>query len=122
MELNSRAFMILEMLTKQKKISADKLKQDVKLTNRQLEYDLHNIDAYLKNNGYEPIKREDKGILYASQNVHSLLSDIRKKEKIINLSSTERKYTIILYLFINNEVVSLFHISSFLKVSKNTVL
>src|SRR5699024_1654578 len=122
MELDSRPLIILQMLAKQKKISINKLMQDLKLTNRQLEYDLKKIDSYLKHNGYGFIQREDEGLLHAPQNIQSLLISISMNKKLINLSSEERKYTIVLHLFINNEIISLFHISSLLKVSKNTIL
>src|SRR5699024_1474631 len=98
MELDSRHLIILQMLVKQNKISINKLMQDLKLTNHQLEYDLKKIDSYLKHNGYGFIQREDEGLLHAPQNIQSLLISISMNKKLINLSSEERKYTIVLHL------------------------
>ncbi|WP_426366687.1 BglG family transcription antiterminator [Mammaliicoccus lentus] len=122
MELDSRPLILLNNLIKQKKVSVNKIIQDTNLSTRQIDYDLKKVNIWLEDKGYESIKKGKNGMLYVSQNLQSLLNNDLIKEKKFNLSSEERKYIIVLYLFINNEIVSLFHISSFLEVSKNTVL
>ncbi|MGG5253649.1 BglG family transcription antiterminator [Neobacillus sp. SM06] len=124
MQLDERSTILLKeiLLTQGVKISS--LEKKLKLSRFQVNYSLGKIDDWLSSNQMPPLKRERQKGIFVDQVVQETFPELMKDITIYDyvISDSERKKLIILLLLIREEPLSLFHLSSALKVSRNTVL
>ncbi|EQB38038.1 MULTISPECIES: BglG family transcription antiterminator [Virgibacillus] len=122
MKLDDRSNTIFEALLNNPSMNSKEVAHTYKLTRRQLGYRIQKINQWLDNQGLPPIKRTRQGYFILDQNVYTaLLHDQEGAKPNRILSESERVYMIVFMLISNNDL-SLYHFSSELQVSKNTVL
>lgn len=122
--LDQRSIRLVEEIMKHEQITKQELMQQLKLSDRQLMYDVEKVNGMLE--GFNIPK-----LAINHQRFH-IPEKARKslKEKLhlgmntyyFNFSEDNRLYMIYLYVYIRKEPVSNFHLQSLFKVSKNTAL
>ena len=121
--LDQRAATLLHFLKNHSPQKMRRLEQELGYTRRQITYDLKKINDWLKQQGLPPIQNDrSKGLFFHSQckKVVEKMSEVKSHTYIA--SPSERRGLILLKIFTQQDYVSLNHLISLLKVSKNTVL
>ena len=122
--LDQRAVALLHVLKKYGPQRIKRLEKELGCTRRQITYDVKKINDWLIDQGIPPIKNDrSKGLTIPSQwkeQVEERVPVVKTHTYIA--SPMERKGLILLKVFTNTEYVSVNHLISLLKVSKNTVL
>ncbi|QJX64140.1 BglG family transcription antiterminator [Niallia circulans] len=122
--LDQRAVALLHVLKKYGPQRIKRLEKELGCTRRQITYDVKKINDWLINQGIPPIKNDrSKGLTIPSrwkEQVEERVPVVKTHTYIA--SPMERKGLILLKVFTNTEYVSVNHLISLLKVSKNTVL
>ena len=100
------------------------LMEHTNLTKRQIVYDLDKVNYWLVNRNLPSIKYKRMQVIELPNEVTEYISTCKRENKTRNFifSEEEREIAIYLFLFIRNEVISTAHLTSLLKVSKNTVI
>ena len=124
MMIEKRPALLLDYLLKGKNVTISQIMDVMKLTKRQISYDLDKVNQWLKEKTLPPIQY--KGTLYITipTEVKEYLRDqqTNQQERDFVLTEGERLAVIYLYLFIRNETISSYHLTQLLQVSKNTVI
>ncbi|MGA9173917.1 MAG: BglG family transcription antiterminator [Thermoactinomyces sp.] len=124
MQLDERCLKLLQEIVSRPSSSWGHLQQKLRLSRRQMAYDLDKINAWLINEKLSVIKyHRQKGFSFPpalKEKVQSMVSPAQKKEYV--WTSQERAKLILLSLLATKETWSLVHASSFLQVSRNTAL
>ena len=122
--LDQRAAALLNLLKNYGPQRIKRLEKELGCTRRQITYDVKKINDWLIDQGMPPIQNDrSKGLTVPSQwdeKVDEKMPVVKTYTYIA--SPNERKGLILLKVFTHNEYVSLNHLISLLKVSKNTVL
>ncbi|HWJ78752.1 MAG TPA: BglG family transcription antiterminator [Niallia sp.] len=121
--LDQRAATLLHFLKNHSPQKMRRLEQELGYTRRQITYDLKKINDWLKQQGLPPIQNDrSKGLFFHSQckKVVEKMPEVKSHTYIA--SPSERRGLILLKIFTQQDYVSLNHLISLLKVSKNTVL
>lgn len=122
--LDQRAVALLHVLKNYGPQRIKRLEKELGCTRRQITYDVKKINDWLIDQGIPPIKNDrSKGLTIPSQ----WKEQIEERVPVVKThtyiaSPMERKGLILLKVFMNTEYVSVDHLLSLLKVSKNTVL
>ena len=122
--LDQRAAALLQVLRNYGPQRIKRLEKELGCTRRQITYDVKKINDWLIEQGMPPIQNDrSKGLTIPSQ----WKEHMDERVPVVNTptyiaSPTERKGLILLKVFTNTEYVSVNHLISLLKVSKNTVL
>lgn len=124
MELDNRSNKILESLIRNPNLTSKELEMKYSLTRRQLGYSLDKINVWLKDENLPEIIRTRQGRFLIDAKILVSLND---ENKALQLSWTipskqQRVYLIILMLLSRADELSLFHFTSELEVSENTIL
>jgi len=121
MYLDERSNLLLKEVLINPDTSNIKLEKKFKLSRRQISYSFQKINNWLEENNYPPIKRTNSGKFIISPVVMQIFAEKVDQNQYIP-SERERAQLIIMLLINNNTELSLFHFTSALKVSKNTIL
>lgn len=101
------------------------LQKKLDITRYQVNYSLSKIDDWLSSNQMPQLQKGRQTGIFVDQVVQETYQELVKEASTPNdfiISDLERQKIIILLLLIREEPFSLFHLSSALKVSRNTVL
>ncbi|WP_099159544.1 BglG family transcription antiterminator [Virgibacillus ndiopensis] len=123
MNLDARSTKILEELMVNPSITSKDIEKKYDLTRRKLGYSFDKINDWLISKNLPVIERTRQGHFIIDQTIFTKLNNDHNVEPadLDIFSEKQRVYTIIMMLLSNDEL-SLFHFTSELDVSKNTVL
>ncbi|PKG22062.1 BglG family transcription antiterminator [Niallia nealsonii] len=124
MYLDERSNTLLKEVIVNPNTSNIKLEKKFNLSRRQVSYSFQKINDWLEGNNYPPIKKTNSGKFIISPVVMKIFAekvDENRHNQYIP-SEKERAQLIILLIINNDNDLSLFHFTSALKVSKNTIL
>lgn len=125
MNLDERSSLLLREIIYNPQLKNKDLEEKYGLSRMQISYSFSKINDWLLLNDLPAIKRSKAGFLIVNPEVFSFLKDENQKEKALPnyiLTEKERAQLINLFILGKEEVLSLIHFSSALKVSKNTAL
>ncbi|OZU88356.1 transcription antiterminator BglG [Virgibacillus indicus] len=124
MELDDRSKKILDDLLSNPSTSSKDLEKKYKLTRRQLGYSINKINDWLDESKLSPIERTRQGHFIIDQTVFTNLASEQPNASPadMNILSEDQRVYMIVMMILSNEELSLFHFTSELEVSKNTVL
>lgn len=122
--IEKRPALILDYLLKVKNITMNQVMDETKLTKRQISYDMEKINQWLKEKSLPPIQYKNTRHVIIPE---AVMEYFRKRQTNLPdrdfvLTEGERLAIIYLYLFIRGELISSFHLTQLLQVSKNTVI
>lgn len=124
MMIDKRPSLLLDYLLKMKRINMNQIMDATKLTKRQISYDLDKVNQWLKERELPTIQY--KGIHYIvvpdAVVEYFQSQELNRHEWDFVFSEEERLAVIFLYLFRRNDIISSFHLTQLLQVSKNTVI
>ena len=124
MQLEERPTLLLNQLMFLKKTNIPQLMEHTQLSKRQLTYDLDKINYWLKEKDLPTIVYKRTQWIEIPEKVQQYASNYntdQTNERFI-FSEEERLIAIYLFLFIRKEPISSIHLTSLLKVSKNTAV
>ncbi|MDH6365000.1 transcriptional antiterminator/mannitol/fructose-specific phosphotransferase system IIA component (Ntr-type) [Enterococcus sp. PF1-24] len=122
--MNERGIKILNLLIRRPEYRMTDLEDVLHLTKRQINYSIAQINETLEKKQLPKIERNKLGDFFIPVEViqaRAMGRDINSEQPDF-LTDIERRELILLYLMINEENISLFHIIDLLNVSKNTAL
>jgi len=119
--LQQRSLNTLKLLMGNKGITMEGLQAKTELSQRQIHYDIEIINDWLKSNNYFTITKKLDGSFLFKNNVNHVLKDLSKSNIEYILNEQERQKIIYLYLYLNYEKISLYHLIDLLEVSRGTV-
>lgn len=124
MHLDTRSTLLLKEILMYPGIKINNLCKKFSLTRSQVNYSIRKINEWLKYYSYPELVNDRELGIFADPSVEEILLRLDKTSSLKEyiLTSKERVYFILLLLLSREEELSLFHFSSALKVSKNTVL
>ncbi|MFC6601258.1 helix-turn-helix domain-containing protein [Ectobacillus funiculus] len=125
MNLDERSSLLLREIIYNPQLKNKDLEEKYGLSRMQISYSFSKINDWLLLNDLPAIKRSKAGFLIVNPEVFSFLKDENQKEKALPnyiLTEKERAQLINLFILGKEEILSLIHFSSALKVSKNTAL
>lgn len=124
MSLDERGYKILQIIVDNPTITGALLEKEMALSRKQIAYTLEKINYYLMENGYNKIVRMRTGKFILSKAVVEAFHTKKFCKSIKNhiFTEQERLYLITLLLLRRKEELSIYHFTSILKISKNTVL
>ncbi|PAV31268.1 transcription antiterminator BglG [Virgibacillus profundi] len=124
MELDDRSKVIVDDLLSNPSVSSKDLEKKYDLTRRQLGYSINKINDWLKDSNLPAIERTRQGHFIIDQTVFTnLASELPKVLPAdMNILSENQRVYMIVMMILSNEELSLFHFTSELAVSKNTIL
>lgn len=124
LQLDERSTILLKEILLTQGVKISNLQKKLKLSRYQVHYSLGKIDDWLSNNQMPPLKKGRQTGIFVDQVVHETFPELVQETSTYDyfISDLERRKLIILMLLIREEPFSLFHLSSALKVSRNTVL
>ncbi|TCP27835.1 transcriptional antiterminator [Scopulibacillus darangshiensis] len=122
--LDQRPLSLLGIIARHRRVTIKQLIDRTNLTRRQVEYDLQKVNDWLTSYGCEPIVNKRAVGLVISKKVQELAHKKvhLSKKGFPALTEEVRTLCIPLYIFIRKEELSLFHLTSFIQMSKNTVI
>ncbi|KHD84714.1 BglG family transcription antiterminator [Heyndrickxia ginsengihumi] len=123
MYLDERSNLLLQEVIGNPEISHASLEEKYQLSRRQVGYSFKKVNDWLSENNYPTIKRTKSGKFIVNPILIELFAekvDISTRNYI--LSERERSQFILLMILSSDEQLSLYHFTSALNVSKNTVL
>lgn len=118
--MNERIQEIISLLMEKPGITIVEVMQELSLTRRQINYAVSLINQELEVHGLAPILRHANGTFTFSNKVKELLVNDKKLNDYF--PSTNRETTILLYLIINVDYVSLDDLAVVVRCSKTTIL
>ena len=123
-QLDSRSRLLFDELMSNPSATSKYLEEKYKLTRRQLGYSFNKINDWLQAKSLPIIERTRQGHFIIDYSIFSNYSDEKNivTPDINIISEMQRVQIIILMLLSKQEELSLFHFTSELDVSKNTVL
>ena len=124
MQLEERPTLLLNQLSFLKKTTILQLMEHTQMSKRQLTYDLEKINDWLKEKDLPLIVYKRTQWIELPEKVEKYVSAFKNEahlERFI-FSEDERWISLYLFLFIRNEPISSIHLTSLLKVSKNTAV
>lgn len=123
-EMNERAKKILDILIRRPDYRVSDLERVLHLTRRQINYSIGQINEWLSNKKLPELKRNKAGDFFLPQEIVQIagVTQVSENDKVAFFSDTERIELLLLYLIINDEFISLAHITDVSRVSKNTAL
>ncbi|MCY3036270.1 PTS sugar transporter subunit IIA [Aerococcus urinae] len=119
--LSQRSLNVLKILLGNSNISIEGIQSKTELTQRQVDYDINNINDWLKNHGYRPVCKNSNNFYYIEDNKKSIIKDLENVSLNYIFNQNERKKLIFLYIFLEYEHVTLNHLISLLEVSRATI-
>lgn len=122
MYLDDRSNRILKEIIKNPLTTNKQLQQVFELSRRQIDYSLNKINDWLVENGQPKIEKINGHFRVKSTIIKLINPSVEEKNKQYILSEQERIASIILYILLREEELSLNHFIVELEVSKNTVL
>lgn len=124
MQLDSRSRLLFDELMSNPSATSKYLEEKYKLTRRQLGYSFNKINDWLQAKNLPIIERTRQGHFIIDYSIFSNYSDEKNvvTSDINIISEMQRIHIITLMLLSNKEELSLFHFTSELDVSKNTIL
>ncbi len=124
MVMDKRVVAVLDAIVNEPGITAISLEKQFFLTRKQLSYTLQKVNDYLESHHFDRINRLKTGKLNVSRHVIEYFRrPCRNDAKNRYLFSEDERRQIIYFLLLTrSECLSLLHLSSFLKVSQNTVI
>lgn len=124
MPLDERGFKILHRIVDDPAITGAQIEKELGLSRKQISYALEKINYYLLDNGYDVIERMRTGKFIVPKDVVDAYKSRQFSGDIDDYVCTEpeRLLLIVLILLQHKEELSIYHFTSTLKISKNTVL
>ncbi|AKP45677.1 MULTISPECIES: BglG family transcription antiterminator [Bacillus] len=124
MQLDGRSRYLLKEVMTNPNISSKELEKKYQLSRRQIRYSIEKINGWLKSRNLPEIDRTNKGYFLVDKGLKSKfrLDEEWECGNVNELSKIERVNIILLMLLCCDELLSLIHFTSELKVSKNTAL
>ncbi|MET3696873.1 transcriptional antiterminator [Bacillus oleivorans] len=122
--LDERATNLLHVILSSRLVTMKELEERLDCTRRQVSYDLQKINDWLIDQELPPIENKRSfGLIIdkrVKEHVSTILPNLKTEEYI--LSHEVRMAIILLSAFMNDEYLSVNHVTNILKVSRNTVL
>lgn len=124
MQLDDRSSELLREVVTNPGIRNKDLEKKYGLSRRQIGYSFEKINDWLESNNLPTIERTRQGAFVISSILLTLLQDEKEQDSTNKYipSEPERAELIILLMLSRSEELSLFHFTSALEVSKNTIL
>ena len=119
--LQQNSLFILKLLLSHNTMTIEELISKSNLSKRQIDYNLDNINDWLETNGFNKIMRKKEGRFYLNNNVNAILLNLSHEKFYYVLNEEERQALIYIYIYINQELVSMNHLMDLLEVSRGTV-
>lgn len=119
--LQQRSLNILKILMGSQNITIEGLQSKTNLSPRQINYDIDLLNNWLENNRYSKIIKRPGGSFRFENNINDVLEDLSKGNINYILNEKERQKMIFLYIFLNYEMISLYHFMNLLEVSRGTI-
>lgn len=121
--MEQRIYYFLKEVFANPGITMKMLESKLNSTRSQLEYTLKKTNQWLTDKDLPSIKRKNKG-LFCHIDIVNKIPELLEEESVFDhfLSEKERGYLILLTILVRQEELSLYHLSSALQVSKNTIL
>lgn len=120
--MNKYSILIIKKVILHKYLSLSQLCQDTSLTKRQLEYQLDNLNIFLK----DKYQISDEKLIHFNQSIDSETVQILEQLFLNNIdcyefSKEERQFYIFLAVLLNTDYLTLYHLTDELKASKTTI-
>ncbi|PAC36678.1 hypothetical protein CEJ87_05600 [Caldifermentibacillus hisashii] len=124
MVLTDRAAVVLQTIMSNRLITLEQLVAKLGYTKRQISYDLQKINEWLKEQQLPPIQKSTNlGLEVVDTYRNQILESLPEINMNTFIPSQEDRLKLIyLQLFIKQEFISVNHITSQIKVSRNTVI
>ncbi|ALA42384.1 BglG family transcription antiterminator [Paenibacillus sp. FSL M7-0802] len=124
MQLDDRSSSLLQELLSNPSVKSKNLEHKYGLSRRQISYSLEKINDWLEGQRLPKIERNKQGVFIVDATLFSAVpNEVNKPStKKYIFSEAERVELIILILLSRSEELSLFHFTSSIYVSKNTIL
>ncbi|PKR86449.1 BglG family transcription antiterminator [Heyndrickxia camelliae] len=125
MQLDERSTILLKEILLMPGVRVSDLQKKLDISRYQVNYSLSKIDDWLSSNQMPQLQKGRQTGIFVDQVVQETFPQLVKEATTPHdfiISDIERQRLIILLLLIREEPFSLFHLSSALKVSRNTVL
>ncbi|MCM3726590.1 BglG family transcription antiterminator [Neobacillus cucumis] len=125
MQLDERSLILLKEIMIMPGVKISDLQKKCNISRYQVNYSLGKIDDWLKSNRMPNLQKGRQAGIFVDEAVRETFPELVKETSKPNdyvISDIERRKLIVLMLLIREEPLSLFHLSSALKVSRNTVL
>ncbi|WP_349361928.1 helix-turn-helix domain-containing protein [Paenibacillus sp. RC343] len=124
MQLDDRSSSLLQELLSNPSVKSKNLEHKYGLSRRQISYSLEKINDWLEGQRLPKIERNKQGVFIVDATLFSAVpNEVNKPStKKYTFSEAERVELIILILLSRSEELSLFHFTSSIYVSKNTIL
>lgn len=123
MQVDDRSSKILDELVSNPSLTSKDIEKKFKLTRRQLGYSFDKINNWLLKKNLPEIERTRQGRFIIDQTIITNLSIEPEGLPVDNdVLSVEQRVQVIFMMLLSNDYLSLFHFTSELDVSKNTVL
>ena len=119
--LQQKSLNLLKLLMGHTNTTVEELESQTSLSTRQIEYNLENINLWLFNHGYNKILKGTNGSLYFNNDVNIILDELSKENLSYVLNEKERQTVIYLYIYLNYDFISLYHLIDLLEVSRGTI-
>lgn len=102
-------------------MTTEGLQSKTELSQRQIDYDINLINNWLGSNGYNEVIKDSNGYYQFWNDVNKVLTDLRKENMDYIFNKVERIRIIYLYLYLNFEPISLYHLIELTGASRSTV-
>lgn len=122
MKLDDRSNRILETLLSNPSMNSKDIEKKYHITRRQLGYSMDKINDWLMEGNLPVIERTRQGYFMIDQTVFTNLNIEQDLTQDKNILPEEQRMYMIVMMILSNESLSLFHFTSELEVSKNTIL
>ncbi|WP_188455016.1 BglG family transcription antiterminator [Virgibacillus oceani] len=122
MFLDKRSVSILEELIRNPTISSKDLEVIMYLSRRQIKYSVEKINNWLVDNNYPKIKRLHNGNFLIDSTLMEVFTDSNTITTEHYIPSENERVSLILFILLSQNDLSLFHFTNALKVSNVTVL
>lgn len=119
--IQKRSLDILKLIINNPDIAMEEIELKTNLSRRQIDYSIENINYWLLKNDYEEIEKKFGGKLFLRNNVKDIIKDLLKGNVEYIFNEEERQKIIFLYLYLNYEEISLYHLMDILEVSRGTI-
>ncbi|UOF90403.1 BglG family transcription antiterminator [Fodinisporobacter ferrooxydans] len=122
--LDDRSSSLLREILMSPGLKSCVLEKKVKLTRRQINYSIDKINDWLVRNNLPTIKKNRQGIFLVDSVLYERFPELSPDSSVYEYYPTEKERSdlLLLYLLSRTEELSLLHLTSALRVSKNTVL
>ncbi|SEM89895.1 BglG family transcription antiterminator [Lihuaxuella thermophila] len=124
MQLDQRSIRLLQEIISLPGASIGDLERKLRLSRRQIQYDLDKINGWLNEKNLPPVQYDRQQGFRVDPSVANQAAELQtpRSKEVYILTDQERARFVLLLLLAKKEHLSLLHISSALQVSRNTAL